>query len=163
MSKQIKITQVFTRVRTIWWLNSVVNRGVWTEEESVTGGERDEDTVTRDGKKGVHNNVESGERGQQSVPRVQMLFSRVRTLLDAHSSVRCFVMPLNTASLSSLLRIRNILSIQHRWHRTMASSPSLPGTDCGSADMSQEMREKNFRCKLGKWETSFKLHRKFSK
>lgn len=74
----------------------------------------------------------TGREGANSVPRVQMLFSRVRTLLDAHSSVRCFVMPLNTASLS-LLRIRSILSIQQRRHHIMASSPSL-GVPCGSVE-----------------------------
>lgn len=47
--------------------------------------ERGTKTVVWNRKKGVHNNVKGGAYG---VPRVQMLFSRVkRTLLDAHSSV----------------------------------------------------------------------------
>jgi len=137
LNKQIKSAYVFTRVRTIWRLNSVTKRGAWTEEEeeSVTPVVWGTKTQWHGTERRAFIITSRAERGGNSVPRVQMLFSRVRTLLDAHSSVRCFVMPLNTVSLSSLLRIRNILSIQHRRHRTMASSPSLPVTDCGSTDI----------------------------
>lgn len=102
------------------------------DEETVTGDdEGGTKTVTWNRKKGVHNNAKGAQGGErQGGDRTAFLVFRCSFQERANPPRRAFkcrrfVMPLNTASLPSLLRIRNILSIQRRRRRTMASSPSF--------------------------------------
>lgn len=71
--------------------DQIVNRGVWTEENEKRVADGVRGTKTRDGKKGVYNNVKGGERGSTACS--DALFKSVNPPRRAHSSVRCFVMP----------------------------------------------------------------------